>query len=207
MYHLLRPTLLKEEQFMFARLFKNSLIVVIGTSVFGGTAVSQDFQLNFKPENPEEVLAVKWEDLMSQADLTAILNAPPVSHDGYGWDDKFSTDSPVESAFQRALQSFDVNPEMLGKRIVLPGFMVPTAYNEERNVTEFFLVPFFGACIHVPPPPPNQIIHVTYEQGLQLDNMYDAYYILGELSSHVVRHELADSAYSLKAEHVEMYND
>ena len=192
---------------MFARLFKNSLIVVIGTSVFGGTAVSQDFQLNFKPENPEEVLAVKWEDLMSQADLTAILNAPPVSHDGYGWDDKFSTDSPVESAFQRALQSFDVNPEMLGKRIVLPGFMVPTAYNEERNVTEFFLVPFFGACIHVPPPPPNQIIHVTYEQGLQLDNMYDAYYILGELSSHVVRHELADSAYSLKAEHVEMYND
>lgn len=192
---------------MFARLFKNSLIVVIGTSVFGGTAVSQDFQLNFKPENPEEVLAVKWEDLMSQADLTAILNAPPVSHDGYGWDDKFSTDSPVESAFQRALQSFDVNPEMLGKRIVLPGFIVPTAYNEERNVTEFFLVPFFGACIHVPPPPPNQIIHVTYEQGLQLDNMYDAYYILGELSSHVVRHELADSAYSLKAEHVEMYND
>lgn len=192
---------------MFAKLFKNSLIVVIGTSVFGGTAVSQDFQLNFKPENPEEVLAVKWEDLMSQADLTAILNAPPVSHDGYGWDDKFSTDSPVESAFQRALQSFDVNPEMLGKRIVLPGFIVPTAYNEERNVTEFFLVPFFGACIHVPPPPPNQIIHVTYEQGLQLDNMYDAYYILGELSSHVVRHELADSAYSLKAEHVEMYND
>ena len=73
-------------------------------------------------------------------------------------------------------------------------------------MTEFFLVPFFGACIHVPPPPPNQIIHVTYEQGLQLDNMYDAYYILGELSSQVVRHELADSAYSLRAEHVEMYN-
>ena len=83
---------------------------------------------------------------------------------------------------------------------------MPTAYNEEREVTEFFLVPFFGACIHVPPPPPNQIIHVTYEQGLHLDNMYDAYYILGELSSQVVRHELADSAYSLKAEHVEMYN-
>ena len=94
---------------------------------------------------------------MSQADLTAILECAlgPVSHDGYGWDDKFSADSPVESAFQR--QSFDVNPEYLGKRIVLPGFIVPTAYNEEREVTEFFLVPFFGACIHVPPPPPNQI--------------------------------------------------
>ena len=191
---------------MFTKLLKKSFIIVIGTSVLSGKVLSQDYQLEFKPVNPEEVLAVKWEDLMSQADLAAILNAPPVSHDGYGWDDKFSADSPVESAFQRALQSFDVNPEYLGKRIVLPGFIVPTAYNEEREVTEFFLVPFFGACIHVPPPPPNQIIHVTYEQGLQLDNMYDAYYILGELSSQVVRHELADSAYSLRAEHVEMYN-
>ena len=191
---------------MFTKLLKKSFIVVIGTSVLSGKVLSQDYQFEFKPVNPEEVLAVKWEDLMSQADLAAILNAPPVSHDGYGWDDKFSADSPVESAFQRALQSFDVNPEYLGKRIVLPGFIVPTAYNEEREVTEFFLVPFFGACIHVPPPPPNQIIHVTYEQGLHLDNMYDAYYILGELSSQVVRHELADSAYSLRAEHVEMYN-
>ncbi len=191
---------------MFTKLLKKSFIVVIGTSVLSGMVFSQDYQLDFELENPGDVLAVKWEDLMSQADLAAILNAPPVSHDGYGWDDKFSADSPVESAFQRALQSFDVNPEYLGKRIVLPGFIVPTAYNEEREVTEFFLVPFFGACIHVPPPPPNQIIHVTFEQGLQLDNMYDAYYILGELSSQVVRHELADSAYSLRAEHVEMYN-
>ena len=93
MYHLLRQSLLKEEQFMFAKLFKNSLIVVIGTSVFGGTVLSARIFSYFKPENPEEVLAVKWEDLMSQADLTAILNAPPVSHDGYGWDDKFSADS------------------------------------------------------------------------------------------------------------------
>jgi len=191
---------------MFFKLIKQSLIVVIVAGIFGGTAFSQDYQLKFKPENPEEIVALNWEDLMSQADLAAILDAPPVSHDGYGWDDKFSPSSPVEDAFQRAMQSFDVNPELLGKRILLPGFIVPITYNEERNVTEFFLVPFFGACIHVPPPPPNQIVHVTYEAGLQLESMYDAYYILGELSSQVVRHELADSAYSLKAEHLELYD-
>ena len=190
---------------MFAKLLKKTLIVIIGASVFGGSVLSQDYQIKFKPENPEEIMALNWEDLMSQADLAAILDAPPVSHDGYGWDDKFSQSSPAEDAFQRAMQSFDVNPELLGKRILLPGFIVPTAYNEEREVTEFFLVPFFGACIHVPPPPPNQIIHVTYELGLQLDSMYDAYYILGALSSEVVRHELADSASSLQAEHVELY--
>ena len=191
---------------MFFKLIKQSLICVIVAGVLGGTAFSQDYQLKFKPENPEEIVALNWEDLMSQADLAAILDAPPVSHDGYGWDDKFSPSSPVEDAFQRAMQSFDVNPELLGKRILLPGFIVPITYNEERNVTEFFLVPFFGACIHVPPPPPNQIVYVTYEAGLQLESMYDAYYILGELSSQVVRHELADSAYSLKAEHLELYD-
>jgi hypothetical protein len=99
-----------------------------------------------------------------------------------------------------------VNPELLGKRVLLPGFIVPTAYNDERKVTEFFLVPFFGACIHVPPPPPNQIIHVSYAPGLDQYNMYDAYYVLGSLSSQVVRHELANSAYSLQAEHVELYD-
>ncbi len=191
---------------MFAKLLKKTLIVVLGMGAFGVTVLSQDLQIKFKPENPEEIMALQWEDLMSQADLAAILDAPPVSHDGYGWDDKFSPGSPVENAFQRAMQSFDVNPELLGKRILLPGFIVPITFNEEREVTEFFLVPFFGACIHVPPPPPNQIVHVTYDSGFKLESMYDAYYILGELSSQVVRHELADSAYSLNAEHLELYD-
>ena len=85
---------------MFAKLLKQSLIVFVGTLVFSGTVLSQDYKLSSSPENPEEVVALKWEDLMSQADLAAILDAPPVSHDGYGWDDKFSADSPVENAFQ-----------------------------------------------------------------------------------------------------------
>ena len=65
---------------MFAKLLRESLIVFIGTIVFSGTVLSQDYKLEFEPENPEEVVALKWEDLMSQADLTAILDAPPVSH-------------------------------------------------------------------------------------------------------------------------------
>ncbi len=162
-------------------------------------------QVNFDVENPEEVLAIKWEDLMSEADMQAILDAPPVYHDGFGWDDKLIND-PKQEAYMQALQSFDVNPELLDKRILVPGFIVPTAYNDDREVTEFFLVPFFGACIHVPPPPPNQIIHVKFEEGLQLDNYYDAYYVLGKLSSQVVKNDLASSAYSLSAEVVEIYD-
>lgn len=151
-----------------------------------------------------EVLAIDWVDLMSQKDLDAILDAPAMSHDGYGWEEQLEG-NPETEAYLQSLQSFDVNPDLVNQRIMLPGFVVPTAYNEERKVTEFFLVPFFGACIHLPPPPPNQIIHVTYEPGLELDNFYDAHVVHGLLTAETTNHELADSAYRLQADGVSIY--
>jgi len=189
---------------MLVRLFRNFSMMALISGLSAIAYAQDDYQVDFEVENPEDVLAVKWEDLMSEADLQAILNAPPVYHDGFGWDDKL-INNPEQEAYMQALQSFDVNPELLDKRILIPGFVVPTAYNDDRKVTEFFLVPFFGACIHVPPPPPNQIIHVNYPDGLQLDNYYEAYYVLGTLSGKVVRNDLASSAYSLSAEAVEIY--
>lgn len=47
-----------------------------------------------------------------------------------------------------------------GQNIRLPGYIVPLEVSEEGRTTEFLLVPYFGACIHVPPPPSNQIVHV-----------------------------------------------
>ncbi len=194
------------EPFMVTAMKRLCLSSVLALGFVTSAFAQGDLPVNFEVKNPEEVRAINWEELMSPADLDAILNAPPVSHTGYGWEDQLTESSPEEDAFAKAMQSFDVNPELVNKRILLPGFVVPTAYNEDRKVTEFFLVPFFGACIHVPPPPPNQIIHVTYEAGLQLDSFYDAFYVLGELSSQVVRNDIADSAYSLKAEHIELYD-
>ena len=50
--------------------------------------------------------------------------------------------------------------ELDGARVRLPGFVVPLE-GDQGKVTEFLLVPYFGACIHSPPPPANQIIHVV----------------------------------------------
>ena len=55
-----------------------------------------------------------------------------------------------------------------GQQVRLPGYIVPLEVSEEGRVTEFLLVPYFGACIHVPPPPPNQIVHVTSELGVKV---------------------------------------
>ena len=161
-------------------------------------------QVNDIPDSAAEFRELMWEDLMSPADLAAILNAPMLSHDSFGWEDQIGGD-PADDAYKNALQSFDVNPDVLNERIMIPGFIVPTAYDDDRRITEFFLVPYFGACIHLPPPPPNQIIYVRFQEGVSIDDSYEPHAVKGELTSEVMRNNLADSAYSIEAEDVEIY--
>ena len=156
-------------------------------------------------QDQDPVISVEWIDLLSKNDLEAMLDPPQIIHDGYGWEDQFEG-SDEDSAYLKALQSVDVNPEFVNKRILIPGFIVPLAYNDDRKVTEFFLVPFFGACIHLPPPPPNQIIHVSYDRGVELVNFYDAHVIHGKLTSEIISNDTATSAYHLEAEGVSIYS-
>jgi uncharacterized protein len=68
-----------------------------------------------------------------------------------------------------------------GKVVRIPGFMVPFD-DGMAGVNEFLLVPYFGACIHTPPPPPNQIVYVRMQGGRQVEvNIWDAIFIEGVL--------------------------
>jgi hypothetical protein len=64
-------------------------------------------------------------------------------------------------------------PELDGVLLALPGFVLPLEY-EGRKVTEFLLVPWVGACIHTPPPPPNQIVHVVAREPFETKGMFEA---------------------------------
>jgi hypothetical protein len=68
-----------------------------------------------------------------------------------------------------------------GQEVRIPGFMVPLE-DTETSVTEFLLVPYFGACIHVPPPPPNQMAHVLMQRNQKVEvNLWDPIWIIGKL--------------------------
>jgi hypothetical protein len=68
-----------------------------------------------------------------------------------------------------------------GKPVRIPGFMVPFE-DGMSGVNEFLLVPYFGACIHTPPPPPNQIVYVRMEGSKRVEvNIWDAVYVEGVL--------------------------
>ena len=77
-----------------------------------------------------------------------------------------------------------VNSDINGQHIRIPGYLLPLEVSG-ANVTEFLLVPYVGACIHVPPPPPNQIVHVKVIQkkGYKNKNLYDPVWVTGVISA------------------------
>jgi uncharacterized protein len=89
-----------------------------------------------------------------------------------------------------------------GKRVHIGGYIVPLSFDSTR-VKDFLLVPFVGACIHVPPPPANQIIYVKIDQGVDVQGTFDPVWVTGTLKVAPTFTGLADAGYSLEAEKVE----
>lgn len=95
--------------------------------------------------------------------------------------------------------------DLQGKRVSIPGFMVPLE-DEANEVTEFLLVPYAGACIHVPPPPPNQIVYVKMNQNSKVKMSFvDPIVVTGQLKISTVVSPYGDVSYSLTAENVKPY--
>ena len=118
-----------------------------------------------------------------------------------------SIEAVNQDRYQQALTSTLVVAEMNDKAIRIPGFIVPIEFDDKQTITQFFLVPFFGACLHLPPPPPNQIILVDYPEGLKIDALYDPFWISGILKTSLIENEIATATYSLKMQYFEEYTE
>lgn len=168
-------------------------------------------QPKIKPE-VARFKAIEWTDLMPKDDLDALLSPPTYITDveDGSLEDEISsqllnTSAKTDDRYQQALVSKRIMTEMNGQEIRLPGFVVPLEYDDKQLITQFFLVPYFGACIHVPPPPPNQIVFVKYSKGLKQDTLYDPIWIAGELKTSLVENEMATAAYSMEMQHFDIY--
>ncbi len=96
------------------------------------------------------------------------------------------------------------NPELDGKAVRIPGYIVPLDQNGE-GLKELLLVPYFGACIHSPPPPSNQIIHVTLPQRAQGMRSMDTVWVRGTLRVSRSDSSMASSSYLMAATGIEPY--
>lgn len=178
---------------MLNRLGVMMLVWSIGTS-----AVSAD-----------EYRHLDWLELLPAQERLSLLNQAPIDHGeettrqrqpALGGNNSLGRN---DAATDRL--SVNVVAELADESVRLPGFVVPLEYDADKAVTEFFLVPFFGACIHVPAPPPNQIIHVEIPQGFELSSIYEPYVIQGTLKISTTERELGISAYSIEPDAVVPY--
>jgi hypothetical protein len=97
--------------------------------------------------------------------------------------------------------------ELDGKRIKLPGFVVPLE-NDGDKIYLFLLVPYYGACIHVPPPPANQTVLVSTKKGKEFKGqLFDTVWVKGTLRVESASSDVGDSGYSLQADVVEDYEE
>lgn len=146
-----------------------------------------------------------WLELLPAEDLAALEAMPEIDHLGAEGDSPFygqgglkqRQDLPAVMYSTRTVTAFD------GREVRLGGYPVPLESTSDGRFHTFFLVPYPGACIHVPPPPPNQIVLVRYPPGVVLDDIYAPLWVSGTLRVEKVGNALADAAYALEAEGVQ----
>ena len=123
---------------------------------------------------------IDWTDLIPADTLEILMNPPDyiaeimdgTAEDQISSQIRTSIAAASDDLYQQALVSTEVKEEMNGTKVRIPGFIVPLGFDDDQTITQFFLVPYFGACLHMPPPPPNQIVLVNYPEGLKLDEIY-----------------------------------
>ena len=97
-----------------------------------------------------------------------------------------------------------INMNLNNKKIKIAGYIAPIAFDGD-NVTEFLLVPYHGACIHVPPPPANQIIYVKSATGLKAEGIQFPKWVTGTLQAVSLSTVVADVGYSIEEATVSPY--
>lgn len=171
-------------------------------------------------ERAPEIIELNWDDLMPEgeearleelyaeffADLDARMaeGSTMMTSRGPGSVDDIAEGSELDTMPQ--LGTFNTVPELDGRLVRLPGFIVPLDYEDRETVSEFLFVPYYGACIHTPPPPPNQIVYVIGKAKLRGDDLYRPYWAEGLLKGTPVDSALGDAAYMLVLDRLKPYD-
>jgi len=167
------------------------------------------------------VRELQWEELVPESErATYKPGPPPPIHDylngngfghkpfGGGGPPSGCKDSVADFSGQcgpasSQMISSSVNERLDGMTVKLKGYIVPIEVGADGTVTEFFLASYVGACIHVPPPPPNQMVYVKAGRKFAVRSLYDAYAVTGVLRTHSKNNGLIVASYSIDVRGIE----
>lgn len=176
-----------------------ALLAILGLGLSEGvgalTPPDTNAAARSEPSKIDGAFNLEWGNLLpDQARFSFHMNTAPLH--GY-----LGEDGPPA----RQTGSSETNPQFDGETVRISGFVVPLAMSKKGIVTEFFLVPYFGACIHVPPPPPNQIVYVKMKKGFHFASIYQPQRVTGALHVESKAVQMASAAYTLAGTQVEPY--
>jgi hypothetical protein len=141
----------------------------------------------------DNLLPLNWDPMKGMKDLNV--------------DELKDSDPRAQVALNRMKQLWNNAPvenSIDGRLVKIPGFAIPLEGNDQQEVDEILLVPYFGACIHTPPPPSNQIIHVKLSSPVPVGSM-QPYWVSGKLSVTRFSSDMGDAGYQLKAVSIQPY--
>jgi hypothetical protein len=176
------------------RIFLQRLIQILAGSALSSLAI---------PAIGSAYKEVEWDELMPEGwRKKVILELTRMRRYGSLTDG----DPRADEAYARLKKTWDAAPPTktyIGKPIRIAGYVVPLDA-ERMQSSEFLLVPYFGACIHSPPPPANQIILIKPPKGSRLRTM-DAIWVEGILAEGKTSSEVGTSTYILTADKITPY--
>ncbi len=143
----------------------------------------------------EDITELTWDDLWVEEGL--------LMEDFGGW--TFKSRGSLPSNFFQPPESY-LTTEYNGQHVKLDGFMLPLDM-DRMGVSTFLLVPYVGACVHVPPPPPNQLVLVRSQKPYQSDNMFAPVSVTGVFHTEMISTDLADVGYTLEANKIDVFDD
>lgn len=143
-------------------------------------------------------LDLAWSDLLPEGEAQRISRLQQMQAVETGFD-HFGTDAMPQ------IKTFNTVEELDGRRVRLPGYVLPFDFTGNREITRFLLVPYVGACIHVPPPPPNQLVYVETAEPVRIEGLWDAVHVEGILRARRQDNDLGDAAYTLELIELQPY--
>ncbi len=112
--------------------------------------------------------------------------------------------SALMAQMRKAWDNAPVNPALVGQLVRIPGYVVPLEEGK-AGMSEFLLVPYFGACVHTPPPPSNQIVHVLPKEAAKGLRSMDTVWVTGVLSTLQTDSYMGTASWRLAASSVAPY--
>ena len=146
-------------------------------------------------------LEISWDDL-----IPADWNPEKFFAD-IKLDDLQDNDPRAMELMQRMREEWDRAPvveRFSGQQVRIPGFVVPLE-SDGKTIREFLLVPYFGACVHVPPPPANQLIHVVPDKPVPAGLNMSPVWVNGVLNVGRIDSEMGSAGYQMRGMKVEEY--